>query len=384
MKILKIIIATVISMAVIIFVLCMFFSCGFLAGMVPTSTTAEEGISQISLPDGFKIEVYAANVPNARSMVLSETGVLYVGTRPEGKVYAVVDEDNDYKADKVYVIAKGLNNPNGVDIKDGDLYVAEINRILRFNDIDNNYKKNPNYDVVYDKYPTDQHHGWKFIKFGPDGRLYVPVGAPCNACLEEDEIYATITRLNEDFSDVEIFAQGVRNTVGFDWNPKTEVLWFTDNGRDWMGDNKPPDELNRAPEKGLHFGFPYCHGFDVPDDEHTDRSCDEFEAPEVALGPHVAALGMEFYEGDMFPEKYRGGIFIAEHGSWNRTVPIGYRITYVPVDNGQAGDFEVFADGWLQEGGAWGRPVDVELMPDGSMLISDDKGGSIFRIYYSK
>jgi glucose/arabinose dehydrogenase len=226
-------------------------------------------------------------------------------------------------------------------------------------------------------------HAWKFIAFGPDGKLYVPVGVPCNVCVE-DTAYGIIARMNPDGSELETFASGVRNTVGFDWHPKTGELWFTDNGRDWMGDDQPPDELNHAPESGLHFGFPYCHGGTIPDpDFGRRRACDEFTPPAINLGPHVAALGMRFYTGAMFPETYTNQIFIAEHGSWNRTVPIGYRVSLVRLDeSGQAVSYEPFVEGWLRAGGAWGRPVDVLVMPDGALLVSDDLAGAIYRISY--
>jgi glucose/arabinose dehydrogenase len=262
--------------------------------------------------------------------------------------------------------------------------VAEISRILRFDAIERDLRNPPAPVVVSDRFPTDEHHGWKYIAFGPDGRLYVPVGAPCNVCVREEPIYASITRLDPASGEVEIYAEGVRNTVGFDWHPETGVLWFTDNGRDWMGDDRPADELNRAPQKGLHFGFPYCHGEGIADPEYgSGTSCEDFVRPAITLGPHVAALGMTFYRGRMFPAGYRGQIFIAEHGSWNRSTPIGYRITRVRLEGRRAVSYEVFAEGWLQGESAWGRPVDVLEMPDGALLISDDRAGAIYRISYA-
>ncbi len=339
-------------------------------------------LDQINLPDGFRITWYASDVPGARSMTLSPGGVLYVGTRNQGNVYAVVDTDGDMRANRVVTIASGLNMPNGVAWRDGSLYVAENSRILRFDGIDERIDDPPQPVVVYDGYPTDRAHGWKFIAFGPDGKLYVPVGAPCNVC-ESEEIYASITRMDPDGSNMEIIAHGVRNTVGFDWHPDTGELWFTDNGRDRMGDDVPPDELNRLTQVGEHFGFPYCHGRDVLDPEFgRGRSCDEFTLPQAELGPHVAALGMRFYTGEMFPESYRGDIFIAEHGSWNRSSKLGYRVMLVEVENNQAVSYTPFAQGWLQGESNWGRPVDVQVMPDGSLLVSDDFRGSIYRIVY--
>ncbi len=340
-------------------------------------------LHKIRLPKGFSIELYATGVPDARSLALSPSGVLYVGSRGKGNVYAVVDTDGDHHADRVYVIASGLMMPNGVAYRNGSLYVAEVHRILRFDDIDRHLDDPPKPVVIRDDLPRERWHGWKYIRFGPDGWLYVPIGAPCNVCEREDPRFATISRMKPDGSKFEIFARGVRNSVGFDWDPATGDLWFTDNGRDWLGDDLPPDELNHAPRPGLHFGFPYCHGGDIPDPEFgSKRDCKAFVPPAIKLGPHVASLGMEFYRGKMFPAKYRGNIFIAEHGSWNRSVPIGYRVTWVEIKNGRAVAYRVFAEGWLQGREPWGRPVDLEMMPDGSLLVSDDFAGVIYRITY--
>lgn len=338
----------------------------------------------ITLPPGFKIDVYADNVKGARSMALSPSGVLFVGTRNTGNVYAILDTNNDYKADKVITIASGLNEPNGVALKDGNLYVAEINRVTRYDNIEKNLYNPPKPVVINDTFPSDRHHGWKFIRFGPDGKLYVPVGAPCNVCMP-DYKHASLFRMNPDGSDLEKYASGIRNTVGFDWNPETNVLWFTDNGRDMLGDNIPPDELNRAPEKGLNFGFPYMFGSDVRDPEFgkgVDLS--KFQKPAMDLGPHVASLGMRFYTGNMFPSEYKNEIFIAEHGSWNRSQKIGYRVIVVKVVNGKAINKQIFAQGWLKGQSVSGRPVDVQQMHDGSLLVSDDYAGVIYRITYQK
>ena len=341
--------------------------------------------SSIKLPPGFKIEVYASSVPNARSMVLSPSGVLYVGTRSAGNVYALVDNNQDYKVDEVITIASGLDMPNGVDLKDGDLYVAEVSRIIKFENIENTFRNNPTYSVVRDDFPTDRSHGWKFIKFGPDGKLYIPIGAPCNICLKENEDvrYASITRMNSDGSEFEVFVKGVRNTVGFDWHPNTNDLWFTDNGRDNLGDNIPPDELNHAPIQGLHFGYPFLHGKNILDPEFGSQGDTSlYTRPAQELGPHVAALGIEFYTGQMFPSEYQNQIFIAEHGSWNRSEKIGYRISLVRLEGNNSVSYETFADGWLNGDTVSGRPVDIELMPDGSMLVSDDYADCIYRITY--
>ncbi len=340
-------------------------------------------LKKITLPPGFKIRIYADKVPDARSMTLSPSGTLFVGTRKKGNVYAVIDKDHDLKADEVITIAKGLNMPNGVAFRGGHLYVAEVNRILRFDNIEQNLLRPPQPVVVFDGYPSDRHHGWKFIRFGPDGNLYVPVGAPCNICESRDTVYASLTRLNPDGRNLEIFAHGIRNTVGFDWHPVTQELWFTDNGRDWLGDDIPPDELNRAATQGLHFGYPYCHAKTIADPEFGHkRACGEFTAPAIELGPHVAALGMRFYSGRMFPAEYHRQIFIAEHGSWNRSKKIGYRISLVNLENNQAISYKPFAQGWKIGEKNWGRPVDLLVMPDGALLISDDYKGAIYRISY--
>ena len=360
-------------------------------------------VDRITLPPGFSIDVYVEGLSNPRSMALGPNGTLFVGTRgaPQniarggsadaGQVYAVLDRDNDHKADEVITIDAGLNTPNGVAFRDGSLYVAEINRILRYDGIESRLDDPPEPVVVNGTFPTDWMHGWKFIAFGPDGKLYVPVGAPCNVCdrADEEPRYASITRMNPDGSDLEVFASGIRNSVGFDWHPETNELWLTSNGRDGLGDETPPDVLNRANRQGLHFGFPYCHAGDVADPQFGEaRPCSEFAPPALDLGPHVAALGMRFYTGDMFPERYRNQIFIAEHGSWNRSPAAGhtgYRVTVVHLDGNRPVEYEVFAEGWLQDDNtAWGRPVDVLEMPDGALLLADDGAGVIYRISYSR
>ena len=339
-------------------------------------------LTQLKLPEGFHIRVYAEGVPGARSLSLSPNGTLFVGTRSGGRLYALRDEDGDYKAERVIILASGLNRPNGVACKDGDLYVAEISRILRYRDIEAHLDNPPQPEIVNDTFPTDRSHGWKFIRFGPDGLLYVPVGAPCNICASP-EPYASIGRLDPSTGDFEVVARGVRNSVGFDWHPETGEMWFTENGRDWLGDDVPPDELNRVTAAGQHFGYPYCHGTDIADPAFgAQRNCNEFVPPVQELGPHVAALGMRFYRGNMFPAEYRNQIFIAEHGSWNRSSKIGYRLTLVRLDPDGTVSYEPFAEGWLQGESNWGRPVDVLVMPDGSLLVSDDQAGLIYRISY--
>ncbi len=337
-------------------------------------------LDKIKLPEGFKIQVYA-EIENARSMCVSPDGTLFVGTN-KSKVYAVPDKDHDGKADKVYEIASGLNAPNGVAFKDGSLYIGTISTIYRMDNIESILSNPSKPVVVYDKFPTDEHHGWKFIAFGPDGKLYIPVGAPCNIC-DPKPPYASLTRMNSDGTGFEIFAKGIRNTVGFDWNPSTKEIWFTDNGRDNMGDDIPNDELNTAPKEGMHFGYPYCHQGNIPDPEFgKGKNCADFTPPTKLLGAHVASLGMRFNKENKFPAEYNNAIFIAEHGSWNRSIPIGYRVAVVKMDaNGNAKDPEIFAEGWLQNvRDVNGRPVDVQFLKDGSLLVSDDYAGAIYRI----
>ena len=341
-------------------------------------------LASIKLPPGFKINIYAEDVKGARSLAQGSDGTLFVSTRGE-QVYAIRDTNRDFRADQKFIIASGLFMPNGVAFHDGSLYVAEVNRVLRFDNIESRLANPPEPVVVSSAFPSDTWHGWKFIRFGPDGKLYIPVGAPCNVCEREDQRYATIMRMHIDGSGLEVFARGIRNTVGFDWHPVTKELWFTDNGRDMLGDDIPPDELNHAPNQGLHFGFPYCHAGTILDPEEGDgKNCLMYTPPAQRLGPHVASLGMRFYTGSMFPQEYRNRIFIAEHGSWNRSKPIGYRITTVRLEGNKAVAYEVFAEGWLTASGPTGRPVDIEQLSDGSLLISDDHGDRIYRITYSK
>ncbi len=348
---------------------------------------ADLPVERIRLPEGFAISVYAANVPGARSLTQGPPGVLFVGTRSEGVVYAVADKNNDGRAESVRVVARGLDTPNGVAWRDGSLFVAEIGRILRIDGLTpwladaSAGPKTP--AVVLDTLPKEGHHGWKFIRFGPDGLLYVPVGAPCNVCLSDDPRFAAILRMKPDGTGLNIYSSGVRNTVGFDWHPLSKELWFTDNGRDMMGDERPPDELNRAPKAGMHFGFPFCHGGDILDPRYgSQRPCPEFTPPAQKLGPHVAALGMRFYTGTLFPERYRNQIFLAEHGSWNRTNKIGYRVMLVRLEGAKAVSYEPFAEGWLANERVWGRPVDVQVMPDGALVVSDDYAGALYRIVH--
>lgn len=337
-------------------------------------------IERVKLPPGFEITVFAEDVKDARSLALGDKGWLFVSTRSAGNVYAIRHDGR--KALEKVTIASGLNMPNGVAFRDGSLFVAEVSRVWRYDAIESQLPRVAKPVLVYDKYPSDRHHGWKFIRFGPDGWLYVPVGAPCNVCDREDP-YSTITRLKPDGSAMEVFARGVRNSVGFDWHPQTRELWFTDNGRDMMGDDVPPDELNHAPKAGMHFGFPHCHGGDIPDPDFAKgRSCAEFAPPAQKFGAHVASLGMRFYTGALFPPEYRNQAFIAEHGSWNRSRKSGYRVMRARIEGGKVVEHAVFADGFLDvpSDKAWGRPVDVQVMPDGALLVSDDHAHAIYRI----
>jgi glucose/arabinose dehydrogenase len=341
-------------------------------------------LERIKLPPGFEITVFAEGLSGPRSMALGEKGTLFVGTRGAGTVYAI--KHDGMKATQVMTIAKGLDSPNGVAVKDGALYVAETEKVWRYDNIEATLASPAKPVLVYGKYPDSRGHSPKFIRFGPDGWLYVPVGAPCNVC-DPGPPFETITRLKPDGSAMEIFARGVRNSVGFDWDPQTQELWFTDNGRDLMGDDIPSDELNHAPRPGMHFGFPYCHAGDIPDPEFgKGHACSEFTPPAQKLGPHVAALGMRFYTGTMFPPEYRNRIFIAQHGSWNRSRKIGYRVMEAKVEGGKVVDYRVFAEGFLDTASdrAWGRPVDVLVMPDGALLVSDDTADAIYRIAYKR
>ncbi len=365
-------------------------------------------LDTIKLPAGFSIELYASDVRNARSMVLSPNGTLFVGSRVigVGNVYAIVDRNKDNKADEVIVIAKGLNMPNGLAFRNGSLFVADTTRLLRYDNIEAQLTNPPAPVVLYENFPNLRLHQWHFIAFGPDGLLYVPIGSPCtDYCdptvteyknpagdsIPADKRFASIMRMKPDGTGQEIFASGIRNTVGFDWHPVTRELWFTDNGRDGMGGEIPPDELNRAPRSGLHFGYPYCHGGTIEDPAGPGTPCSKFEPPAQNLGPHVASLGMRFYTGSLFPPDFRNQIIFVEHGSIPAQRPklprIGFRLMLARLDASgkKVTKDEPFAEGWLQaDGTVWGRPADVLVMPDGSVLVSDDQANAIYRITYKK
>jgi glucose/arabinose dehydrogenase len=364
-----------------------FFAITVLFGMsgsvcMPTLMGGDPRLDKIQLPPGFKISIWAT-VKNARGMCRGANGTVFVGSRDGGTVTAVRDTNHDGKADEYFTVASGLDMPVGVTMHDGDLYVSSVHRIVRVDDVEDHLSTPPKPIDVFTGFPHETHHGWKYIAFGPDGKLYVPVGAPCNIC-ESDSIYATITRLNADGTGLEIVARGVRNSVGFDWDPRDNSLWFTDNGRDMMGDDMPSCELDHLTVVGQHFGYPYCHQGDTLDPKFgAGKSCADYVPPVVKVGPHMAPLGMKFYRGSQFPNEYRNAIFICEHGSWNRSTPIGYRVDVVQQQADGSWKQEVFAGGWLAGSSAWGRPVDVLELPDGSLLVSDDEAGLVYRISYA-
>jgi glucose/arabinose dehydrogenase len=336
----------------------------------------------ITLPDGFELTVALEGVQDARSLALGDQKTLFISTRRAGKLYAARDEKGDGTFSPPVLLAEGLRMPNGIAFHEGALYVAENHRITRFDGIEDRLH-NPPVPVEIASLPTEKHHGWRYIAFGPDGLLYVSIGAPCNICNEPG--YGTIIRMRPDGKGRELFAEGVRNSVGFDWAPGTGDLWFSDNGRDWLGDDLPPDEINRAESPRRHFGYPYCHAGYLADPAFGIlRPCEDFTPPALKLGAHVAPLGIRFYTGKQFPAKYQGQLFVAEHGSWNRSDPVGYRIGLARIESGVIKSYEPFATGWLGAGGAVsGRPVDLLEMPDGSLLVSDDHAGLIYRITYN-
>lgn len=350
------------------------------------SNNVKNVLNQLQLPVGFTISIYAENVPNARTLAISESGIVYVGTRQQGDVYALEDFDKDGFAEKRYILASDLNMPNGVAYKDGSLYVAEVNRIIRFDHIDPPLNTAPEAVAIYTQLPSDQHHGWKYLRFGKDNRLYTTVGAPCNICLSEKEIYASLIRLNRDGSGFEIIARGVRNSVGFDWQPETNQLFFTENGADYLGDDLPPDELNKWTQKGQHFGYPFCHAGNILDLELAgEKQCQQFIAPEWKFKAHIAPLGMKFYTGQQFPPSFQNQLLVAQHGSWNRSKPQGYQIALVQFKQGKAVSEQVFISGWLTEDDkVLGRPTDILQMPDGSILIADDTLGVIYHVEYKE
>jgi len=339
-------------------------------------------ISKIKVPPGFKVELFVAGIHNARAMTLGSKGTLFVSSRVAGNVYALVDKGGKRE---VKTIAKGLDMPNGVAFRDGSLYVAAQNRILRYDGIEDKLDNPGEPVVIIDSLPKHQAHGWKYLAFGPDGKLYFNIGAPCNICLPP-ETNANISRINADGSGFEYVARGVRNSVGFDWHPVTKELYFTNHGRDWLGEELPNDTLHHVVSRTVpNFGYPFCHQGDVLDpDFGQGRSCSEFNPPLMKLGPHIAPVGTMFYTGSMFPSQYKNRLFIGYRGSWNKTEKIGYNITTISLAPGRPPQAEVFASGWLENNQPWGRPNYLFQMPDGALLVSDDHAGAIYRISYSR
>ena len=362
-----------------------FVCCILVAPWVGPTIQAAPDLSKLRLPEGFAIRALTSEAANARQMALAADGTLYVGTRRAGVVYAIPDALTA-EAPEVITIARGLTMPSGLAMRGNDLYVAALNRVLRFADVGGRLNEGgkATYEVVTDSLPDHRHHGWKYIKFGPDGQLYVPVGAPCNICLSEDPRYAALLRMDPDTGAAEIIAEGIRNTVGFAWHPATGELWFTDNGRDLMGDDLPPEEVNVISEAGQHFGYPFRHGQDIadPDPKFTPPPEFEFVPPVVDIQAHSAALGVDFYTGRQFPPPYQGALFIAEHGSWNRSAKVGYQVSLVTFPDGQP-RYAPFITGWLQGERNWGRPNDVLAAPDGSLLVSDDQQGAIYQVTWT-
>lgn len=349
-------------------------------------------LEKLKLPEGFEISLYAENVDNARQMALGNKGTVFVGSRNPGKVHAVIDANGDGKAEKVIEIASGLFMPSGLAFKDGDLYVAEVNQVIKFAKIEEHFSNPPKPEVVVANLPKERHHGWKNISFGPDGWLYVPIGTPCNVCMTkgskdfDDPRFDSILRFNLKTGQQEWVARGVRNSVGFDWHPKTGDFWFSDNGRDWLGDDLPPCEINHVSEHGQHFGYPYFFGSSVADPEFgVGKKASDYRAPALDLQAHVAPLGIHFYKGQQFPTSYKETLFVAEHGSWNRSKKSGYRVMMARVEKDKVENYQPFIEGWLQaDDTAWGRPVAFLPMPDGSLLLSDDFANVIYRITYRK
>ena len=340
----------------------------------------------IRLPPGFHLAVFARDVPNAREMALSPGGTLFVGSREHARrVYAIVDKDGDWKADKVFVVAKNLDLPSGIAVRRGALYIAANSRVLRLDDIERRLSKPPQPVTIVADLPGERYHGWRYIKFGPDGLLYMPIGIPCDACVRGAP-FGQLLRMDANGGHREAYASGIRSVQGLAWHPETKELWFADNGRNHLGDDLPPDEINRITKRGQDFGAPYCHAGDIPDPKLGSRAtCDGYVPPAAKLPAHVSPLGIAFYAGDQFPAAYRNRLFIAEHGSWDRSKPVGYRISTLALDDdGEPRGYDVFAAGWLRANGSyWGRPTDLLVAPDGSLLVSDDEAGVIYRISYT-
>ena len=354
----------------------------------PKSTVTppnEIPLDRLKVPDGFKVEIWAHGLPGGRAMARGDKGKIYVGTRSIGRVYEITDKGGQRT---VRVVAEKMVQPAGVAFANGSLWVASIDKMLRYDGIEDKPDVQPVDLSDKFKFPPLQHHNWKYIAFGPDKKLYVPFGAPCNICEPPTDEYAQIRRYNPDGSGMEVIARGIRNSIGFDWHPRTRELWFTDNGRDWMGDEGPEEELNRVSKEGADYGFPYCHANGIPDAQiKKSDPCKGVTMPVTLLGPHAAVLGMIFYTGGMFPAAYKDTIFVARKGSWNRTKLFGYDVVNVKVDaDGKSAKVVPFVTGFLdaQTNEFWGRPAYVLQMPDGALLISDEHNGAIYRVSYRK
>lgn len=377
------------------------FVCLFAAmAMTCMAGAAEEAkklpVEELKAPEGFHVALYAEGMRSARSLALGDKGTVFVGTRnnPEGVIYALLDEDGDHVAEKTLIVAKGLDMPNGVVFHKGTLYIAEQSQISKIENIEEHLDNPPAPVTVLGGFPLEGFHVWKFITVGPDEKLYYNIGAPCDACSREEDDgdrkanlrFSTIERCNLDGTGVETVARGVRQSVGITFHPETKEMWFTDNGRDKMGDDRPSCELNHLTELGQHFGFPFCHGGDTPDPVLGDKHpCSDFVPPAQQLGPHITPLGLRFYTGDMFPKEYKNKLLIALHGTAERSIKLGYDVVQVTVgEDGTCSDYKPFVEGWLQRGANWGRPVDVQVMPDGALLVSDDQSGAVYRVSYKK
>lgn len=371
--------------------------CGGLVNVACAEVTDAQ-LHSLQMRPGFAIELLTDEVPNARQMALSPAGTLFVGTRSKGSVYAIPNAlttissistaSNRPASLPVITIAQDLTLPSGLVMHGDDLLVGAVSKILRFKDIEQHLASNAPYQVVTDELPNKTHHGWKYLSMGPDGFLYVPVGAPCNICESKDPRFASILRMNPKNGASTIYAAGIRNTVGLAWHPQTQQLWFSENGRDMLGDDVPPEEINQITAPSQHFGYPYIHAGNLPDPEFgADADPAEYQGPEASFQAHSAPLGIAFYDGTQFPVEYRQALLIAEHGSWNRSKKVGYRISLLQTgssgqNKAEAATVEPFITGWLDGEDNWGRPNDVLVTPDGSLLISDDQAGAIYRVSY--
>lgn len=345
----------------------------------PVAAAADKlPVDKLKAPKGFKVEVFASGMPNARSLALGDKGTVFVGSRLLDKVYAIVDKGGKRE---VKVVASGLYRPNGVAFKNGTLYIMELSQLSKIDNVEDKLDNPPKPTVILDGLPKDEAHGWKYLAIGPDNKLYFEIGQPCNNCMPP-EGYGTMRRVNLDGSGMETIAKGIRNTVGFDWHPVSKEMYFTDNSRDWMSEDLPNDELNRMTKVGQHFGSPFCYQGNLPDQEFGwGRQCSEFTPPIALMGPHAASLGMKFYNGNSFPAKYKNQILVARHGSWNKTNKIGGDVVLVNIKkDGSAGPIEPFLTGFLDNNSYVGRPVDILVMKDGSVLVSDDWNGAVWRV----